>query len=113
MTCGHPPLTDSATVLSPLAQARDSLAGFVVHADTTASASATQSVQLAASIRLLPPFLKQLKPLLADLGQLADLAATAVQGRTLCEVPEVLPRFGCEQRVGIPRNRRALSLNWN
>jgi ABC-type transporter Mla subunit MlaD len=64
--------TDSDTVLAPLAKTRSSLAGFVVNANRTATASAAEHTQLAASIKLLPPFLKQLKPLMADLGQLAD-----------------------------------------
>jgi ABC-type transporter Mla subunit MlaD len=71
--------TDSDTVLAPLASARQSLAGFVVQADKTASASATQSTQLAASIRLLPPFLRELKPLMSDLGQLADQATPVIK----------------------------------
>ncbi|MDE3131617.1 MAG: MCE family protein, partial [Acidobacteriota bacterium] len=63
--------SDSDTVLAPLAKTRRSLADFVVQANRTAASSAAQRTQLAASIRLLPPFLEQLKPLLADLGQLA------------------------------------------
>jgi ABC-type transporter Mla subunit MlaD len=64
--------TDSDKVLGPLAKARNSLADFVVKANTTASASAHRSAQISQSIRLLPGFLKQLKPLMADLGQLAS-----------------------------------------
>lgn len=64
--------TDSNAVLGPLAKVRRQLADFVVQANTTASATATQSAQLSQSIRLLPSFLSQLKPLMADLGQLAD-----------------------------------------
>lgn len=71
--------TDSNTVLSPLAQARHSLADFVVQANRTATASAAERTQLAASIRLLPPFLKELKPLMADLGQLADQGTPVVK----------------------------------
>jgi|SRR5579863_2389857 len=71
--------TDSDQVLSPLAQARSSLAGFVVNANHTATASAAEHVQLAESIKLLPSFLQQLKPLMADLGQLADQATPVVR----------------------------------
>lgn len=71
--------SDSDQVLAPLARARSSLAGFVVHANQTATASAAEHTQLAQSIRLLPPFLRQLKPLMADLGQLADQATPVVQ----------------------------------
>ncbi len=71
--------TNSDEVLAPLAKARSSLAGFVVHANATATASATQSVQLAQSIKLLPPFLEELKPLMADLGQLATQGTPVVK----------------------------------
>ena len=64
--------SDADTVLQPLARTRSSLAGFIVHANTTAAASAAERTQLAESIRLLPPFLRQLRPLMSDLGQLAD-----------------------------------------
>jgi len=71
--------TDSNTVLSPLAQTRSALADFVVQANRTATASATERTQLAASIRLLPAFLRQLKPLMADLGQLAQQGTPVVK----------------------------------
>jgi ABC-type transporter Mla subunit MlaD len=71
--------TDSNTVLAPLAKTRNSLADFVVQANKTAGASAAQRTQLAASIRLLPSFLKQLKPLMADLGQLASQGTPIVK----------------------------------
>jgi ABC-type transporter Mla subunit MlaD len=64
--------TDSNRVLGPLAEARNSLADFVVKANTTATASAQRSADISQSIKLLPGFLKQLKPLMADLGQLAS-----------------------------------------
>ena len=71
--------TDSDQVLAPLAQARSSLSGFVVEANRTATASAAEHTQLAQSIKLLPPFLQQLTPLMADLGELADQATPVVQ----------------------------------
>jgi ABC-type transporter Mla subunit MlaD len=64
--------TDSATVLGPLAQQRNALAGFVTQANTTSQASASRAADISKSIRLLPGFLSQLKPLMADLGTLAD-----------------------------------------
>lgn len=63
--------SDSDTVLAPLAKARGSMADFVVQANTTASATAQRSAALAASIHKLPSFLHQLRPLMADLGNLA------------------------------------------
>jgi ABC-type transporter Mla subunit MlaD len=64
--------TDSATVLTPLAQQRKALADFIVQANTTATASAARATDISKSIRLLPDFLRQLKPLMVDLGTLAD-----------------------------------------
>ena len=46
--------TDSNRVLGPLAKARDSLADFVLKANTTATASAQRSADIARSIKLLP-----------------------------------------------------------
>ena len=67
--------TDSAAVLTPLAKQRKSLADFVVQANTTAVASAARANDIARSIQLLPGFLRQLKPLMVDLGTLADQGA--------------------------------------
>jgi ABC-type transporter Mla subunit MlaD len=64
--------TDSAAVLGPLAQQRTALADFIVQANTTAVASAARAADISRSIQLLPGFLRQLKPLMADLGTLAD-----------------------------------------
>lgn len=62
----------SDTVLAPLARARTQIAGFVVNANTTATASAQRSAAISRSIQLLPTFLSKLKPLMADLGDVAD-----------------------------------------
>ena len=64
--------TDSAAVLGPLAQQRKALADFIVQANTTATASAARAADISRSIQLLPGFLRQLRPLMADLGTLAD-----------------------------------------
>jgi virulence factor Mce-like protein len=64
--------TDSNTVLAPLARAKHELSDFVVQANTTSVASAARAADISRSFQLLPEFLRQLRPLLADLGQLAD-----------------------------------------
>lgn len=64
--------SDSDTLLAPLARERSSIADFIVQASTTAGATATQSAALQSTIRRLPGFLHQLRPLMADLGRLAD-----------------------------------------
>ena len=87
--------TDSAAVLTPLAKQRKALADFIVQANTTAVASAARANDISRSIQLLPGFLRQLKPLMADLGTLAnqgtplaselDASATAL-GREFTEL---------------------------
>ena len=64
--------TDSATVLGPLARQRSALADFITQANTTSQASAARAADISKSIQLLPGFLSQLRPLMADLGTLAD-----------------------------------------
>ncbi|HWD65424.1 MAG TPA: MlaD family protein [Solirubrobacteraceae bacterium] len=64
--------SDSDTVLAPLARVRSQVADFVVQANTTAGATAQQRLALSTSIRRLPGFLHALRPLMADLGALAD-----------------------------------------
>jgi ABC-type transporter Mla subunit MlaD len=67
--------TDSAAVLTPLAKQRQHLAGFIVQANVAATASAARAADIARSIQLLPGFLRQLRPLMVDLGTLADQGA--------------------------------------
>jgi ABC-type transporter Mla subunit MlaD len=64
--------TDSDAVLAPLARVRSSIAGFVVHANTTSVASAARAADISRSFQLFPSFLRQLRPLMVDLGTLAD-----------------------------------------
>jgi ABC-type transporter Mla subunit MlaD len=64
--------TDSDTVLAPLARERRQLAGFVTQANTTAVASAQRSADITRTFSEFPSFLRQLRPLMADLGTLAD-----------------------------------------
>ena len=65
---------DSDTVPAPLARARRQLADFVAQANTTAVAAAQKAAAIQDGIRLLPGFLSQLRPLMVDLGRLADQA---------------------------------------
>jgi ABC-type transporter Mla subunit MlaD len=63
---------ESDAVLAPLAKVRNHIRGFVVQANTTSSASAARARDISRSIQLFPQFLRQLRPLLASLGRLAD-----------------------------------------
>ena len=64
--------TESDAVLAPLAKAKRQLADFVVQANTTSVASASRAADISRSFQLFPTFLRQLRPLVADLGKLAD-----------------------------------------
>jgi ABC-type transporter Mla subunit MlaD len=64
--------SDSDTVLGPLARERESFADFIVKANETAQASAERRGDLRESIRLLPGFLRELRPLMADLEDFTD-----------------------------------------
>lgn len=61
-------------VLEPLAAEQDSLAGFVTNAGRTAAATASRSDEIARGIERLPDFLRELRPAMAELGQLTDEA---------------------------------------
>ena len=62
---------DSDAVLAPLARERRAIAGFVVGANATSVASAARAADIERTFQLFPSFLRQLRPLMADLGGLA------------------------------------------
>jgi phospholipid/cholesterol/gamma-HCH transport system substrate-binding protein len=64
--------TDSDTVLAPLAKERKQISGFVTQANTTAVASAARAQAISQTFNKFPSYLQQLRPLMADLGTLAD-----------------------------------------
>jgi ABC-type transporter Mla subunit MlaD len=64
--------TDSDRVLAPLAKVKTQIAGFVTHANTTSVASAARAKDISRSFQLFPQFLRQLRPLMVSLGNLAD-----------------------------------------
>jgi ABC-type transporter Mla subunit MlaD len=64
--------TDSDAVLAPLARDRAAISNFVLGANTTSVASATRAADIQSTFRLFPSFLRQLRPLMVDLGVLAD-----------------------------------------
>jgi len=64
--------TDSDTVLAPLAREHRQISGFITQANTTAVASAARAQAISQTFRKFPAYLAQLRPLLADLGTLAD-----------------------------------------
>jgi ABC-type transporter Mla subunit MlaD len=63
---------DSDTALAPLARERSRVSHWVVEANRTGQASAERSADLRRGINRLPAFLRELRPLMADLETLAD-----------------------------------------
>jgi ABC-type transporter Mla subunit MlaD len=64
--------SESDAVLAPLARVKRQLGDFVVQANTTSVASAARAADISRTFQLFPEFLRQLRPLVADLGKLAD-----------------------------------------
>jgi ABC-type transporter Mla subunit MlaD len=64
--------TDSDAVLGPLARERKQISGFITQANITAVASAARAQAIAQTFRKFPTYLAQLRPLMTDLGRLAD-----------------------------------------
>jgi virulence factor Mce-like protein len=63
---------DSDRALGPIARERESFADFIVQANTTSEASAERREDIRRGIELLPAFLRELRPLMADLEDFAD-----------------------------------------
>lgn len=63
---------DSDRALAPLARERESFADFIVQANRTGEATAERRDDIRRGIRLLPDFLAELRPLMADLEGFAD-----------------------------------------
>jgi ABC-type transporter Mla subunit MlaD len=64
--------TNSDTVLAPLGRERRQISGFITQANTTSVASARRAADISRTFQLFPSFLRQLRPLMGDLGTLAD-----------------------------------------
>jgi phospholipid/cholesterol/gamma-HCH transport system substrate-binding protein len=79
---------DSDRIMAPLARDRVSAARFVESAGTVATAAASQDTALAANIRRLPPFLRELRPTMTRLGALSD-QMTPVLGDLGAVAPDV------------------------
>jgi phospholipid/cholesterol/gamma-HCH transport system substrate-binding protein len=80
---------NSDRVLGPLAREKESFADFIVKANETGEASAERSEDIRRGIELLPDFLAELRPLMADLEDFAD------QGTPLlADLGEAAPALG-------------------
>jgi virulence factor Mce-like protein len=63
---------DSDAALGPLARERKRVSNWIVQANATGEASAERRGDISRGINRLPAFLRELKPLMADLEELAD-----------------------------------------
>lgn len=63
---------DSDTALAPLAREKERVSGFIRNANATGQATAERSDDISLGIQRLPGFLRQLRPLMADLEGFAD-----------------------------------------
>ncbi len=63
---------DGDTVLVPLTRVKRQLADFIIQANRTSVASAARATDIARSFHLFPGFLRQLRPLVTELGKFAD-----------------------------------------
>ena len=66
---------DSDAALGPIAREKKAVSGFIVQANRTGEATAERRTDIEAGIQRLPGFLRELKPLMADLGGFAGEAA--------------------------------------
>jgi ABC-type transporter Mla subunit MlaD len=80
---------DSDAALGPLARERESLGDFVVQANATGEASAERRGDISRGIELLPEFLRELRPTMADLEDFADQGAPL-----LADLGEAAPSMG-------------------
>jgi ABC-type transporter Mla subunit MlaD len=71
--------SESDAVLAPLARAKQQLSDFVVQANTASVASASRAADISRSFKLFPSFLRQLRPLVAELGRFADQGTPLMQ----------------------------------
>jgi virulence factor Mce-like protein len=106
-------LTENADrVVTDLAANRKDVGRWVVEAHDTAEASAARRSELAAGFRKLPGFLRELRPTMASLGQVADrqgpaLADLSRSSGELRRLFENLPPFARSTQVNLRALARA------
>jgi len=98
---------DSDTVLAPLAREKARVADFIEQGNATARASAERSGDIERSIERLPGFLRQLRPLMSDLGAFADQASPVVDdlGRAAPATNRVIEQLGPFSSAALPAVR--------
>ncbi len=84
-------VTDADEVIGELAENRKDVGRWVVEARDTASATAERDRELAAGFRRLPTFLRELRPTMVQLGEVADAQGPALE--TLASSSDQLERL--------------------
>ena len=98
---------DSDRVLAPLAREKRHVTGFITQANRTAEASAERRADIERSVQRLPGFLRELRPLMADLGDFADQATPVVNdlGASAPGLARLTRQLGPFSRVATPALR--------
>jgi virulence factor Mce-like protein len=98
---------NSDTVLAPLAREKARVADFIVQGNETAQATAERSGDIEGSIERLPAFLRQLRPLMADLGGFANQASPVVRdlGAAAPATNRVIEELGPFSSASLPAFR--------
>lgn len=97
---------DADAVIGDLAKNRNDVGRFVTETRQTAAASAERRAEIAASLRRLPTFLRELEPTMAQLGEAADAQSPALadlnqSADQLATLLEQLPDFADSSRTSI------------
>jgi virulence factor Mce-like protein len=95
---------DADAVIGDLAENREDVGRWVTETRQTAAASAERREEIAASLRRLPQFLRELEPTMAKLGQAADAQSPALadlnqSAGQLATLLEQLPEFADASRT--------------
>jgi phospholipid/cholesterol/gamma-HCH transport system substrate-binding protein len=99
--------SDSDTVMGPLARERARVADWIVQANRTAQATAERRGEIRGSLARLPRFLRELRPLMADLEGFADQATPVVDdlGVAAPDVGRLTRALGPFSEASIPAIR--------
>jgi ABC-type transporter Mla subunit MlaD len=95
---------DSDTILEPLAAKRERVSNFIVEANKTGQATAERSADIERTFQRFPRFLRELKPTLADLGELSDQATPVITdlGTAAPDLNRFLTQLGPFSRAATP-----------
>jgi ABC-type transporter Mla subunit MlaD len=98
---------DSDRVLAPLARDRRQVADFITKANTAGEATAERGAAFEENLRLLPPFLRQLRPTMVRLDGLAREFTPVLQdvGAVAPAVNRVITQLGPFSKASLPSFR--------